>query len=508
MKIGNFTLGATSPVYLIAEMSANHNGSLENAKKTIKSAKECGANAIKIQTYTPDTLTIRSDRPEFLLKGGLWDGRQLYDLYKDAQTPYEWHEELFKYAAKCGITLFSTPFDDTAIELLEELNTPAYKIASFELIDLPLIERVAKCKKPLLMSTGAATLNEITEAVQVARKFGAEEILLFHCISSYPAPINESHLNIIKILKNKYGVLVGLSDHSIGSDAGFLSVALGVDAIEKHFIIDRAIGGPDSEFSATPPEFMNLRSRVDLARTMMGGDNFNRSKSEKQSSTLRRSIYFVNNKKRGEVITKDDIKVIRPGLGLHPRYFSSIVGSRLEKDVFYGEPALIPHFPNDFDKGILKSTDFTLEEITPTRKQEVILYHLLLHRKGAISHKNIPTLEEHINFVKNHPYRGWWLIYDLVDRTKLLGSVYVNSDNSVGLQLYFEYIGFTALFFTTKLKNYIEPKPPQPSKIYGDYFYNVAPNNYELTNWLSESKYIKSQCSFSPDISLTEPSSI
>jgi len=499
MLVDGFKISPESPVYLIAEMSANHNGNIETAINTIESAKVSGANAIKLQTYTPDTLTIKSDRPEFYLTGGLWDGRNLYDLYQDAHTPYDWHESLFAHAKKCGITIFSTPFDDTAVELLEGLNTPAYKIASFEIIDIPLIKRVASTKKPLFMSTGAASINEITEAVQTARKNGAEEILLFHCISSYPAPAKEAQLKNIKFLRDKYGVLVGLSDHTIGSNAGFLSVAMGATAIEKHFIMDRSIGGADADFSATPSELKELRAKLDLAKQMLGVDSFSRSDSESQSSSIRRSIYSVSNKKKGNVITQDDIKIIRPGLGLHPRYFDCLVGAKLQKDLSYGEPLDASYF-DDSDFPITgKSADFNLVKVTPTSDQEMILYKLLAERKFNISHNKMPSIDEHKEFVRNHPYRAWWLIHDSINSSNVLGSVYVSFDNSLGLNIDLDKISFTASFFSQKLKQLIIPVNSEPSKIYGDFYHNVSPNNQDLINWLIEAGYYKSQISFSSE---------
>jgi pseudaminic acid synthase len=496
MKIDGFTLGRESPVYLIAEMSANHNGSIDNAKRTILAAKQSGANAIKIQTYTPDTLTIRSDRPEFQLKGGLWDGYQLYDLYQEAHTPFEWHRVLFDYAKECGITLFSTPFDESAVDLLEELNTPAYKIASFEIVDIPLIKRIARLKKPILMSTGAATLDEVAEAVRAARSCGAEDILIFHCISAYPAPLDEMQLRNISILKKEYGVLVGLSDHSIGSDAGFLSVALGIDAIEKHFMADPFSGGCDSQFSATPKEFNELRGRIDLARAMLGSPRFSRSKSEGQSSSIRRSIYSVMSKKTGETLEPGDIKIIRPGQGLHPRYFPSLIGAKLRKDLTYGEPLTEAHLEEGFLVNQKKSDDFFLQEIVPTPVQERLLFEQLKERKFNISHKRMPSLDEHRKFVTNHPYRVWWLIYDFVDPKRVLGTVYVNYDNSVGLHLAFEMINFSANHFMMKLKTYLSPELPKHSAIYYDFFYNVHPENWEFINWLKRSDYVQTQCSF------------
>ncbi len=498
MIIDGFNISNDNFVYLIAEMSSNHNGNIENAYKTIEAAKASGANAIKLQTYTPDTLTIKSNRQEFYLAGGLWDGRHLYDLYKDAHTPYDWHAKLFEYAKKCGITIFSTPFDDTAVELLEDLDTPAYKIASFEIIDTPLIKRVASTKKPLFISTGAASLQEISEAIQVARKNGAEEILLLHCISSYPTPVDEAQLKNIQFLKDKFGTLVGLSDHTIGSDAGYLSVAMGATAIEKHFIVDRSIGSTDSEFSATPVEFKELRKKIDLAKNMLGKNFFSRSLSENQSSYIRRSIYSVCDKKKGGIITHKDIRTIRPGLGLHPRYFENLLGKKLLKDLSFGEPIDLTFIDNsDFPK-VSKSHDCILKKIIPTSDQINFLYDLLRMRNFGISHNTIPTLKQHASFVKRHPYRGWWLIHDSTNVLNIIGSVYVSFDNSVGIDIDLDKISFTAEFFNKKLKKEIIPLDPKPSKIFGDFFYNVAPNNKDLITWLSESGFYTSQISLSP----------
>ena len=478
-------------------MSANHNGNIENAFKTIEAAKAAGANAIKIQTYTPDTLTIRSKRPEFYLSGGLWDGRHLYDLYQDAHTPYEWHSQLFSFAKDCGITLFSTPFDDSAVDLLEDLGTPAYKIASFEIIDTPLIKRVASTRKPLFISTGAATMKEISEAVEVASKNGAEEILLFHCISSYPAPAEESQLKNIKYLKDKFGVLVGLSDHTVGSDAGFLSVGMGVAAIEKHFIVDRSIGGPDSEFSATPAEFLDLRKKVDLAKKILGKNSFSRSLSESQSSGIRRSIYSVSDKKKGDVVNREDIKIIRPGLGLHPRYFEKLIGLNLEKDMSYGVPLDETYFKDKTLFKIRKCSEIKLKNIIPTSEQITLLYELLENRKFNISHKSMPSMDKHECFVKNHPYRGWWLIYDAHNKSNVIGSVYVCFDNSVGINMEMDKIEFSAEYFTKILKKEISPLLPESSKRFQDFFYNVSPKNKELITWLSNCGYRVSQISLS-----------
>ncbi|MDA9702924.1 pseudaminic acid synthase [Paracoccaceae bacterium] len=497
MIVDGLHISEENSVYLIAEMSANHNGNIKNAYKAIEAAKESGANAIKIQTYTADTLTIKSQRPEFYLSGGIWDGRHLYDLYKEAHTPYDWHASLFEYAKKCGITIFSTPFDDSAVELLESLDTPAYKIASFEIIDTPLIKRVALTKKPLFMSTGAASFQEISEAIQVARENGAEEILLFHCISSYPAPVEEAQLNNIIHLKEKFGVLVGLSDHTIGTDAGFLSVGMGAVAIEKHFIADRSIGGPDSEFSATPDEFLKLRKKVDLAKKMLGANSFTRSLSENQSGGIRRSIYSVSEKKKGEVVGREDLKIIRPGLGLHPRYFENLIGLKLAKDMSFGEPLNASFFDEKIIPKIKKCNKVVLEEVIPSDKQILILYDLLKTRKFSISHDLMPTMDQHENFVKNHPYRGWYLIHDASNNSNIVGSVYVSFDNSVGLNMDMGKIAFSAEYFTQILKKQIRPLAPKPSKTFGDFFYNVSPKNNDMVRWLSSCEYFVSQISFS-----------
>ena len=497
MIVDGFDVSHDGDIYLIAEMSANHNGKLENAFKTIEAAKAAGANAVKMQTYTPDTLTIKSKRPEFYLSGGLWDGRHLYDLYQEAYTPYEWHASLFDFAKNCGITIFSTPFDDTAVELLEALDTPAYKIASFEIIDTPLIKRVASTKKPLFMSTGAASLDEISEAIRVARENGAEDILLFHCISSYPASAEEAQLRNIRYLKEKFGILVGLSDHTIGTDAGFLSVGMGASAIEKHFIVDRSIGGPDSEFSATPDEFKSLRTKVDLAKKMLGKSYFSRSLSENQSSAIRRSIYSVSDRKKGDVVRREDIKIIRPGLGLHPRYFENIVGLKLEKDISFGEPLDETFFNDGTFLKIEKCNEIELQRVIPTNDQIALLYDLLKNRKFNISHSSMPTMNQHDSFVRSHPYRGWWLIYDASNNSNTIGSVYVGFDNSVGLNIDLNKITFSAKYFTQTLLKEINPLPPEPSKIFGDFFFNISPKNNDLQTWLEESKYNVTQISLS-----------
>ncbi len=336
-KINNTKIGNDYEPYIIAELSANHNGSLERAKLSIKAAKDSGAHAVKFQTYSADTMTIDCDKPDFLVKGGLWNGYKLYDLYGEASTPFEWHQELFSYASEVGIDCFSTPFDETAFELLEELKAPAYKIASFELTDLPLIKLVASSGKPLLMSTGMASEEEISEAVHTALNAGSSSILLFHCISSYPAPLEQSNLRKIVMLRKRFGLDIGLSDHTLGITAAITSVALGACAIEKHFTLSRSEKGPDSEFSIEPPELKALINGTREAWLSLGDENFTRPTAETSSLVFRRSIYFVRGLKAGEVITKKDIRRIRPGFGLPPKFFDEIIGRRTKCAVSFGE---------------------------------------------------------------------------------------------------------------------------------------------------------------------------
>jgi pseudaminic acid synthase len=323
--------------YVIAEISGNHNGSIERAKQCIERAANAGADAIKIQTYNADTMTIDCDSDDFMVKGGLWKGYTLYELYHEAHTPYEWHQELFDFAKKLGVTLFSTPFDESAVDLLESLDAPAYKIASFELTDLPLISYIAKLKKPMLMSTGLASQQEVSEALECARSAGCNSILLFHCISSYPTPIDQANLRSIQKLKREFGVTVGLSDHTIGNVAATTAVALGASAIEKHFTISRADKGPDSEFSIEPNELRDLVRDVNQAWLSLGKHELVRPQSENTSLIFRRSLYFVNDIKSGSVIKPDDVRRIRPGFGLSPKFYQDIIGKVAAKDIKRGE---------------------------------------------------------------------------------------------------------------------------------------------------------------------------
>ena len=339
-KRASLTLGKKdSPPFVIAEVSANHNGSLDRALATITAAKQCGADAVKIQTYTADTMTIDCDLPDFFIKGGLWDGYKLYDLYKEAQTPYEWHKPLFEHAKKEGITLFSTPFDESAVDLLESLDTPAYKIASFELTDLSLIEYVAKTGKPMILSTGMASEQEIHEAVTSARDAGCKEVILLHCISSYPTPMDQAHLRQIPALAERFKLPVGLSDHTLGTTASVASVALGACVIEKHFTLSRADKGPDCEFSLEPQELKRLCEEVKAAWAALGGAGFAREKAEEGSKVFRRSLYFVKDLPKGHIIKEGDIRRIRPGMGLPAKDYINLIGKKLKTDVSYGKPA-------------------------------------------------------------------------------------------------------------------------------------------------------------------------
>ena len=337
IEIDKIKIGENYPPYVIAELSANHNGSLIKAKETILSAKLNGASAVKMQTYTADSMTINCSEKDFLIKGGLWDGYLLYDLYKEASTPYSWHEELFYYAKEIGITLFSTPFDEKAVDFLEDLNTPAYKIASFELTDLPLIKYIAKKNKPILISTGMGSEREIKEAVETIKKEGCNEVLIFHCISSYPTPTELSNLNMIKYLKNKFNTEVGLSDHTLDNISSIVATAMGASAIEKHFILNRKDKGPDSDFSIEPKELKKLVIDLNKAWKSKGSSNFSRPSIEDKNLVFRRSLYFIKEMKANEIISEKHIKRIRPGYGINPKYFKDIIGKRVTKDIKVGE---------------------------------------------------------------------------------------------------------------------------------------------------------------------------
>lgn len=340
-------IGSGYRPYIIAELSANHNGSLDRALQTIEAAHQAGADAIKLQTYTADTMTIDSDREEFIVKGGLWDGYKLYDLYRWAETPFEWHTAMFEHARKLGITVFSTPFDESAVDLLEQLDAPAYKVASFENTDLPLIRYMAETGKPMIMSTGMATEEEIAEAVDAARGAGCTELVLLHCISSYPAPMDQANIRQLAELGRRFDAVPGLSDHTLGVTASIAATAVGACLIEKHFTLSRADKGPDSEFSIEPDELKRLSQETHDAWQALGQVGYNRQPAEEGSKVFRRSIYFVRDLPAGSVIGPEDIRRIRPAMGLAPKYFDDLLGKKLKVGVKSGTPTRWDFFELD-----------------------------------------------------------------------------------------------------------------------------------------------------------------
>jgi len=338
ITIAGHKVGPAHPPFVIAEMSANHNGDIERAFRIIKAAKEAGADAVKIQSYTADTITIDHDGPGFMIEGGLWDGNSLYRLYESAQTPWDWHPALFEKGRELGLIVFSSPFDFMAVDMLSGLDAPAYKIASFELLDLPLVRKCAATGKPLIMSTGMARLHEIGEAVDAARHDGATEIALLHCTSGYPTPPEESDLRTIPHLAAAFGAVTGLSDHTPGIGASVAAVALGACIIEKHFTLSRADGGPDAAFSLEPDELASLCSNVRLAWQALGRIRYDTSPSEQRNVQFRRSLYIVEDMKAGEPLSPDNLRSIRPGFGLAPKHYDSLLGKRVSRDVTRGTP--------------------------------------------------------------------------------------------------------------------------------------------------------------------------
>ena len=338
MQIAGRNIGKNFPPYVIAELSANHNGSIETALNLIDQARIAGASAVKLQTYTPDTITINMDSEEFRIQGGLWDGRTLYELYAEAHTPWDWHKVLFDYANDIGITIFTSPFDTTAIDLLENLNAPAYKIASFEAIDLPLIRYAASTGKPMIISTGMADEEEISEAIDAAQSSGCTDLAILHCVSGYPAPAEDYNLATISDMIDKFGLVTGLSDHTLDNTTAIASVALGASIIEKHFTLDRDGGGPDDSFSLEPVEMAALCRDAQTAWSALGRVDYGRKSSEQGNVQFRRSLYFVKDMKAGEVITPECIRSIRPGYGLPPKYFDTFIGKKTTKDCKFGTP--------------------------------------------------------------------------------------------------------------------------------------------------------------------------
>lgn len=325
-------------LFIIAELSANHNGSLETAIKTIRAAKRTGADAIKLQTYTADTITLDSDKEDFIIKGGtLWDNKRMYDLYKEAYTPWEWHAELFMVAKEEGLVCFSSPFDKSAVDFLEALNCPIYKIASFEITDIPLIEYTASRGKPMIISTGIAEYEDIKLAVDTCRAVGNNDITLLKCTSSYPAPVEEANLLMMRRFAKDFGVKIGLSDHTLGITVPVVSIALGATVIEKHFILDRSIGGPDAEFSLNEQEFTEMVMAVREAGKAIGIETYEITPKQKAGKQFSRSLYVSEDMTEGEVLTESNLRSIRPGYGLHPKYYNSILGKKVNRNLSRGE---------------------------------------------------------------------------------------------------------------------------------------------------------------------------
>ena len=338
IRIDKRNIGDNYPPYIIAEMSANHNGNIEDAFKIIEKAKIAGANAIKIQTYKADTITIDSKLPDFQIKDGLWEGKTLFELYDWAHTPWEWHKDLFTYAKKVGITIFSSPFDSTAIDLLEDLNSPAYKIASFEIVDLALIRYAASTKKPMIISTGMADEMEIKEAIAAAYDGGCEQLAILHCVSGYPAPANDYNLKTILDMKKRFNVVTGISDHTLSNVTALASIAMGASIIEKHFTLDRSRGGPDDSFSLEEKDLIELCKSSKVAWDSLGKIDYSRKKSEKTNLKFRRSLYFVKDMKQGDTITYDSVRSIRPGFGIPPKHLEDIIGKKINRNIALGTP--------------------------------------------------------------------------------------------------------------------------------------------------------------------------
>ncbi|UAM97200.1 pseudaminic acid synthase [Polaribacter litorisediminis] len=338
MKIGSIEIHKNSPIFIIAELSANHNGSLTTAIETVRAAKRAGADCIKLQTYTADTMTIASDKDDFIVKGTIWENQNLHELYQKAYTPWEWQEELMQVAKEEGLVCFSSPFDASSVEFLENLKVPAYKIASFEITDIPLIELVASKGKPVIMSTGIAEKEDIALALEACKRMGNNNIALLKCTSSYPAPIEEANLCMIKDLADRYGVISGLSDHTMGSTVPVVAAALGAKIIEKHFILDRSIGGPDASFSMNEEEFTAMVKAVREAESAIGVVDYTLTAKQRHGRDFCRSLYVVEDIKVGEIITEKNMRSIRPGFGMHPKYYQEILGKKVQVDIERGTP--------------------------------------------------------------------------------------------------------------------------------------------------------------------------
>lgn len=347
ITISGRKIGKDFPPYIIAELSANHNGDINRAYKIMEEAKNAGADAIKLQTYTQDTLTIDCDKDDFKITDGLWDGQTLYELYRGAHMPWEWHVPLFKKAEELGITIFSSPFDNTAVDLLETLGSPAYKIASFELVDLQLIARVAVTGKPMIMSTGMANKEEIQEAINCARDNGCKELVVLHCVSGYPAPADQYNLKTIEDMSSRFDVISGLSDHTIDNATAVTSVTLGACLIEKHVTLNRDGGGVDDSFSLEPHELEQLCKDTKTAWSALGKVNYERTETEKGNVKFRRSLYVVKNIQKGELFTSENIKSIRPGFGMLPKYYYEVLGKKASEDIQRGTPLSSGHISSN-----------------------------------------------------------------------------------------------------------------------------------------------------------------
>jgi pseudaminic acid synthase len=336
MQIGTFKINSESKVFIIAELSANHNGSITIAIETIRAAKRAGADCIKLQTYTADTITIDCDKEDFLIKGTIWEGKNLYKLYQEAYTPWEWHQEIFQVAKEEGLVCFSSPFDKTAVDFLETLNVPAYKIASFEITDIPLIEYVASKGKPVILSTGIAEEADIELALDACRRMENNDIALLKCTSSYPAPIDEANMCMVKDLAERYNVISGLSDHTMGATVPVVATCFGAKIIEKHFILDRSIGGPDASFSMNEQEFTAMVKAVREAESAIGKVDYTLTEKQAKGKDFSRSLYVVEDIKAGDVITEKNVRSIRPGFGMHPKYYHEILGKEVNVDLERG----------------------------------------------------------------------------------------------------------------------------------------------------------------------------
>ena len=336
IKICNFEISDSDRVFIIAELSANHNQNINVAIETIRAAKRAGADCIKLQTYTPDTITINSNKDDFIIKGTIWSGKNFYELYQEAFTPWEWHEKLFDVAKEEGLVCFSSPFDKSSVDFLENLAVPAYKVASFEITDIPLIEYIASKAKPVIISTGIASSEDIEMALEACKKMGNNQISLLKCTSSYPAPIDEANLLMIKHMREKYNVITGVSDHTIGSTVQIVASVLGAKIIEKHFILDRSLGGTDSSFSMNESEFKLMVKSIREAESSIGIINYNLTEKQKKGRDSSRSLYVIEDVKKGQIVSEKNVRSIRPGFGLHPKFLPQALGKKFIVDIEKG----------------------------------------------------------------------------------------------------------------------------------------------------------------------------